>query len=123
LAGLFRKTRDLFANVEYATTQIPTYPCGQIGFLMCSAPGAAAPATAGASSSSTSTAAPPPSCKVPVRRVPAGMKLEYYSSELHSASFVLPAFMRRTIDAVVAERQQPHQQPPAAAAPTTAART
>jgi len=25
-----------FANVEYATTQIPTYPCGQIGFLLCS---------------------------------------------------------------------------------------
>lgn len=33
---LVYENMDLYANVEYATTQIPTYPCGQIGFLLCS---------------------------------------------------------------------------------------
>jgi len=33
---LISENLDVFANVEYATTQIPTYPCGQIGFLLCS---------------------------------------------------------------------------------------
>lgn len=32
---LVRVTTPLFDSVEYGSTQIPTYPCGQIGFLVC----------------------------------------------------------------------------------------
>jgi spermidine synthase len=87
IAGLFRKTRGIFANVEYATTQIPTYPCGQIGFLMCS--------KAGGKSDNT--------CKKPTRSIPDGFELDYYSAELHSAAFVLPAFMVKIINKAQAE--------------------
>jgi spermidine synthase len=69
----------IYSSVEYAYTTIPTYPCGQIGFIV---------ATKGGTS-----------CKKPLRKpsddVQAGLK--YYTSELHEASFVLPAFARRAI--------------------------
>jgi len=87
IQSLFRKTRSIFGNVEYATTQVPTYPCGQIGFLMCCK-------TDGKTSDQ---------CRVPVRRPPDDMPLHYYSTELHSAAFVLPAFVTRAIAKVKAE--------------------
>jgi spermidine synthase len=69
----------IYSSVEYAYTTIPTYPCGQIGFIV---------ATKGGTS-----------CKKPLRKpsddVQVGLK--YYTSELHEASFVLPAFARRAI--------------------------
>lgn len=36
IQDLVRNARPFFAAVEYAYTQIPTYPLGQIGFLVCS---------------------------------------------------------------------------------------
>jgi spermidine synthase len=67
----------LFESVEYATTQIPTYPLGQIGFIVC---GKAGPGSS-------------PTCKTPVRQVPDDFGLKYYTSELHAAAFVLPKFL------------------------------
>jgi len=87
IQGLFKKTLPIFAGVEYATTQIPTYPCGQIGFLMCCKTDKKTPDT----------------CKAPQRKPPSDMQLTYYSPELHSASFVLPAFVTRVIDEARAE--------------------
>ena len=29
-------SKDLFPVVNYGFTTIPTYPCGQIGFILCS---------------------------------------------------------------------------------------
>jgi len=74
-----------FANVEYATTQIPTYPCGQIGFLLCS--------------KAEKSSKKKPSCKKPVRKPDEefGKKLRYYTPELHQASFVLPRFVTQAI--------------------------
>mmetsp|Transcript_38018 Transcript_38018/g.92517 ORF Transcript_38018/g.92517 Transcript_38018/m.92517 type:complete len:310 (+) Transcript_38018:143-1072(+) len=68
-----------FSSVEYAYTTIPTYPSGQIGFIV-------------ASKGRTS-------CKVPSRKPSEEMQeaLRYYTPELHSASFVLPAFCERAI--------------------------
>jgi spermidine synthase len=86
IAGLIKKTSPIFASVDYATTQIPTYPCGQIGFLMC--------CKAGGTVSDQ--------CRVPVRSA-GSMDLEYYSTELHSAAFVLPAFMTKIIQAAKAD--------------------
>lgn len=36
IAKLLRDARQLFPTVDYAYTCIPTYPCGQIGFVLMS---------------------------------------------------------------------------------------
>ena len=70
----------MFKQVEYAYTTIPTYPCGQIGFIMCSNG---------------------PDIRSPSRRISEAMtekdadSLEYYNEDLHAAAFVLPTFVRR----------------------------
>jgi spermidine synthase len=68
-----------YQSVEYAYTTIPTYPSGQIGFIV---------ATKGRSS-----------CKKPERKPSDEVQkgLQYYSSELHEAAFVLPIFAKRAI--------------------------
>lgn len=84
IKGLFRKTMGLFNNVEYATTQIPTYPGGQIGFLVCA---------------HEPDCKEPLSCAEPAREVSAAMQdqLNFYSPALHRAAFVLPMFVQRAI--------------------------
>jgi len=69
-----------YSTVEYAYTTIPTYPSGQIGFLI---------ATKGRTSG----------CKEPCREPDdkTAKELRYYSPEIHKASFVLPAFAKRAI--------------------------
>ena len=59
-------------NVRYAYTTIPTYPSGQIGFMLLRK-GGGVPAAA---------AAPPPE------------GLRYYTPEVHAAAFALPKFAR-----------------------------
>jgi len=93
IQGLFRKTLPIFANVEYASTQIPTYPCGQIGFLMCC----------------RSDGKTPDQCRIPVRKPSDDMQLQYYSTELHTASFVLPAFVSRAIAKAKTEKEKQQQ--------------
>jgi len=76
-------TGELFNTVEYASTAIPTYPCGQIGFLICSLGG---------------------SSKALRRTMEAGMtkkdidSLQYYHPEIHPASFVLPKFAHKIFE-------------------------
>jgi len=65
--------RGLFATVKYAYTTIPTYPSGQIGFVLAS------------NDASVELAAPS-------RPVPSDLAMRYYSADIHRASFVLPAF-------------------------------
>eukprot|EP01039_Chlorochromonas_danica_P003148 gene3148-3447_t len=67
-----RKDR-LFESVQYAYTMIPTYPSGQIGFMVATLD----------SNVDVSKASRP---------VPEGMKTSYYTSDIHSAAFVLPKF-------------------------------
>jgi len=69
-----------FPVVDYAYTTIPTYPSGQIGFVL---------ASRGESTS----------FKTPVRMIPGG-SLRYYSPEIHAASFVLPVFAENALKAV-----------------------
>lgn len=70
---------NFFTTVEYAYTAIPTYPSGQIGFII-----------AGKNRGSV---------KVPVRSPTEDQldTLKYYSSEIHRASFVLPRFAEKAI--------------------------
>jgi len=70
---LVRMSREIFPSVEYAFTTIPTYPSGQIGFMLSSRGGSA---------------------RRPVRPVPEDLQagLRYYTPRIHEASFVLPRF-------------------------------
>ena len=79
IAEMLDFSRGLFAKVEYAYTTMPTYPSGQIGFII---------ATKGRNS-----------CKVPEREMTNDVQkeLQYYTPELHKAAFVLPAFAQRAI--------------------------
>lgn len=72
-----------FASAEYASIQVPTYPSGQIGAFLARK----------AFASSTDA----PTCQTPAREVPSDMELRYYSSEMHSAAFALPAFIKRRL--------------------------
>ena len=76
---LIKSISQTYTDVGYAYTTIPTYPSGQIGFII---------ATKGRGS-----------CKTPARTPPSEVQkeLKYYSAEIHQAAFVLPAFAKRAI--------------------------
>eukprot|EP00591_Stephanopyxis_turris_P009879 CAMPEP_0195529380 /NCGR_PEP_ID=MMETSP0794_2-20130614/31887_1 /TAXON_ID=515487 /ORGANISM="Stephanopyxis turris, Strain CCMP 815" /LENGTH=303 /DNA_ID=CAMNT_0040660675 /DNA_START=111 /DNA_END=1022 /DNA_ORIENTATION=+ len=76
---LINSIQRIYTDVGYAYTTIPTYPSGQIGFII---------ATKGRGK-----------CDVPARIASEEVQksLKYYSPELHQASFVLPAFAKRAI--------------------------
>jgi spermidine synthase len=76
---LMDSIRQTYSTVEYAYTTIPTYPSGQIGFIIAGKNRA--------------------SCKKPLREPSKEQteKFKYYSSEIHEASFVLPAFAKKAI--------------------------
>jgi len=78
---LVKAIQPLFETVEYAYCTIPSYPSGQIGFII---------ATKGDGHGG---------CKVPVRGPEEGVQkeLRYYTPEIHRAAFVLPAFAKRAI--------------------------
>ena len=81
ITRLRKECLEIFPRVEYAYTTIPTYPSGQIGFLVC--------------------------CKDKDRNVKEPLRswgeeeqnklCKYYTKEIHSASFVLPAFARKAL--------------------------
>jgi spermidine synthase len=87
---LVAATSLIFPEVEYATTQIPTYPAGQIGLLQLQKAGDA----------TTPTSSP----IVPARTPAVGMELSFYTPELHAASFVLPKF---AVEAINQAKSQP----------------
>ena len=73
------KVRAIFPSVNYAYTTIPTYPSGQIGFII---------ATVDTSIDVTSPSRPTSSLS----------SLQYYSDKIHRASFVLPAFADKKLN-------------------------
>ena len=83
----------IYANAEYATTQIPTYPAGQIGFLLCSK-------EKEATGRRGSRGSAKPTCSTPARKIAKldADKFKFYSTALHSAAFVLPAFVTRAVE-------------------------
>ena len=81
IANLKKSCLEVFPTVEYAYTTIPTYPSGQIGFMVC--------------------------CKDTKRNVKEPLRswsveeeeklCRYYNKEIHRASFVLPNFARKAL--------------------------
>ncbi|EGX95900.1 spermidine synthase [Cordyceps militaris CM01] len=81
ITQLKKDCKEIFPVVEYAYTTIPTYPSGQIGFMVCSKDASR-------------------DVKVPVRSwTPAEeeAKCRYYNAEIHKASFVLPNFAKKAL--------------------------
>ena len=82
----------LYPVVDYAYSGVPTYPNGQIGYILgCKAKRGGA------------------SLRTPARPVPASMRksLRYYSEAVHEAAFVLPAFALKQLDSVRAPQEAP----------------
>lgn len=69
---------DIFDYAEYATANIPSFPCGQTGFVL---------ARKGSNAS----------CRKPVRRPKFASQLKYYNACVHEASFQLPEFVKRRL--------------------------
>ena len=72
-------------TVQYAFTTIPTYPSGQIGFMICTKPGEEGGALDPREPRQAVPPPPPGSSYPPLR---------YYNPEVHRAAFVLPTFAR-----------------------------
>ena len=81
ITDLKKSCLQVFPNVQYAYTTIPTYPSGQIGFMVC--------------------------CKDKDRDLKTPLRswseqeekqlCKYYNKAIHSASFVLPNFARKAL--------------------------
>ena len=84
IAEVLQFCKKLFPQAEYAFTTIPTYPSGQIGFILCSK-------------------SKKNSLKKPQKKVKKALKkkhrhsLQYYRGALHRAAFVLPKFVKEKI--------------------------
>ncbi|KAF8641738.1 hypothetical protein AX16_009815 [Volvariella volvacea WC 439] len=76
ISDLKNITGGIFAVSEYAFTTIPTYPSGQIGFMLAAK-------------------APGRDLKTPVRGVP---NTRYYNKDVHRAAFILPEFGRAQLE-------------------------
>ena len=78
IADLRKSCLEIFPHVEYAYTTIPTYPSGQIGFLICC-------------KDKDSNR----NLKRPLRAWSEEEEeklCKYYNKAIHSAAFVLPTF-------------------------------
>lgn len=81
ISNLRKSCLEVFPNVEYAYTTIPTYPSGQIGFMVC--------------------------CKDKDRNLKEPLRswsqqeeeslCRYYNKAIHTAAFVLPTFARKAL--------------------------
>lgn len=76
IQDLRKFTSDIFATTEYAYTTIPTYPSGQIGFMLCAK-------------------SPGRNMRVPLREVP---NCKYYNQDVHGAAFILPEFAKALLE-------------------------
>lgn len=100
---VMHSTKSIFPVVDYAYTCIPTYPCGQIGFILASKTGTLRthPIYHGRSALTSSMGAEQSLRRL--KRSPEDQllsQLKYYSPEIHSAAFVLPKFVTDRLDKI-----------------------
>merc|ERR1712146_631235 len=84
IADMINNHGKPFLSAEYCNIQVPTYPSGQIGAFLAR---------------KADPAAKPPlekSCRKPLRPI-GELEMKYYSEDMHSAAFVLPAFVKRAL--------------------------
>lgn len=82
IAGLKKACKEVFPVAEYAYTTIPTYPSGQIGFMVCS-------------KDASRNVREPLRTWTPEEEKE--MNCRYYNQDIHRASFVLPNFAREKL--------------------------
>lgn len=78
---LRKACKQIFPVAEYAWTTIPTYPSGQMGFVVCSKD-------------------PKSNVRKPARTVSREEEdklFKYYSKEIHEAAFILPKFVEKAL--------------------------
>ncbi|KAJ3050186.1 putrescine aminopropyltransferase [Rhizophlyctis rosea] len=83
ISTVLTNSRKIYPVVEYAYSAVPTYPCGQIGYILCCN-------EAGRD------------LKKPVRKFDEEFEktqLRYYNAQVHEAAFVLPGFAKRKLEA------------------------
>jgi spermidine synthase len=81
IKSVLDSSRKTYKAVAYAWASVPTYPSGQIGFILCSNEER--------------------DFKVPARSFPPEFekaKLKYYNQQVHSAAFVLPQFAANVLN-------------------------
>lgn len=85
IAKVFGEVKGIYNQVKYAYTTIPTYPSGQIGFMIASID---------------------KDMKItePSREVPEDLQVRYYTDRIHKASFVLPSKSRFSLCACYSPR-------------------
>ena len=81
ISKVVRACRGIFPTVEYAFTTVPTYPSGQIGFVVCSL-----------DDSERALVRPLRAPNRDLQKV-----LRYYNPDVHAAAFVLPEFASREL--------------------------
>ena len=72
--------KDLFPVSSYGIISIPSYPCGTIGFMMCS------------KSSRTNFKEP---LRIFTEEEKENLNLQYYDENVHRGAFVLPRFVKK----------------------------
>uniref|UniRef100_A0A0D6R412 spermidine synthase n=1 Tax=Araucaria cunninghamii TaxID=56994 RepID=A0A0D6R412_ARACU len=81
ISKVMKDCKTVFPNVEYGFTTIPTYPSGQIGFMVC-------------------TKDADRNLKEPIRKWTAEEEdklCKYYNADVHRAAFILPTFTRKAL--------------------------
>ncbi|XP_072986195.1 spermine synthase isoform X1 [Typha latifolia] len=82
--------RETFkGSVRYASTSVPTYPSGTIGFLLCSKDG-----------HPVNFLNPINPIEKQEGAIKGGREIKYYNTEMHRAAFVLPSFAKRELATV-----------------------
>nr|XP_014342711.1 PREDICTED: spermidine synthase [Latimeria chalumnae] len=74
--------KSMFPVVDYAYSTVPSYPGGQIGFMLCS------------KNPNTNFHEP---VQILTPEQVASMNLKYYNSDIHRAAFILPEFARKVL--------------------------
>lgn len=93
--SLIKGAKDLFPQVEYAYTSIPTYPSGTIGFVVCSLD-------------------KDRNLKQPLRQI---RNTKYYNKSVHASAFVMPEFARQAVEAAKANLDLPGKSAAQSSAP------
>ena len=75
-------SKELFPVCSYGSTLVPSYPCGQIGFMLCS------------KNPNTKFTEP---LRVFSEEEMTNMKLQYYDEDMHRTAFMLPRFVKKAL--------------------------
>lgn len=82
---IFKRVKSIFPSVSYASTMVATYPAGQIGFLIAS--------------KDSNVKFDEPKTQFTEQECDK-LKLRYYSTAMHRASFVLPRFFQKQLSQI-----------------------